>query len=63
MTKNKKNMVYSTNELISNEFWKGNNEEQLSFDYGIDKPNGYLLNPKGSRLIFFEECKNSQILI
>ena len=56
-------MVYSTNELISNEFWKGNNEEQLSFDYGIDKPNGYLLNPKGSRLIFFEECKNSQILI
>ena len=23
------------------------------------KPNGCLLNPEGSRLIFFEECKNT----
>ena len=56
-------MIYSTNELIRNEFWKENNEEQLYFDYGIGKPNGNLLNPEGSRLIFFEECKNPQVLI
>ena len=56
-------MISSTNELISNEFWKGNDEEQLYFDYGSGKTNGYLLNPEGSRLIFFEECKNPKILI
>ena len=32
-----------------------------TFSYGsrIDTPNGCLLNPEGSRLIFFERCKNS----
>ena len=31
------------------------------FSYGssIDTPNGCLLNPEGSRLIFFERCKKS----
>ena len=31
------------------------------FSYGsrIHTPNGCLLNPEGSRLIFFERCKNS----
>ena len=31
-----------------------------SFGCRIRTPNGCLLNPEGSRLIFFEECKNSQ---
>ena len=56
-------MIYSTNALISNEFWRGNNEEQLYFVHGASKPNGYLLTPEGRRLIFFEEWKNPQILI
>ena len=30
-----------------------------SFGCSTSKPNGCLLNPEGSRLIFFEECKNS----
>ena len=32
-----------------------------NFSYGsrIDTPNGCLLNPEGSRLIFFERCKKS----
>ena len=50
-------MIYSTNELIRNEFWKENNEEQLYFDYGKGKPNVYLLNPAGSRLIFSRNAK------
>ena len=31
------------------------------FSYGLrtDTPNGCLLNPEGSRLIFFERCKKS----
>ena len=31
------------------------------FSYGsrIDTPNGCLLNPEGSRLIFFERCRKS----
>ena len=28
-----------------------------SFGCGISKPNGCLLNPEGSKMIFFEECK------
>ena len=31
-----------------------------SFGCSTSAPNGCLLNPEGSRLIFFEECKNSQ---
>jgi len=30
-----------------------------SFGCSTSKPNGCLLNPEGSRMIFFEECKNS----
>ena len=30
-----------------------------SFGFGIRKPNGCLLNPEGSRIVFFEECKKS----
>ena len=30
-----------------------------SFGYSANTPNGCLLNPEGSRLIFFEECKKS----
>ncbi len=30
-----------------------------SFGCITNTPNGCLLNPEGSRLIFFEECKNS----
>ena len=30
-----------------------------SFGCGANAPNGCLLNPEGSRLIFFEEIKNS----
>ena len=30
-----------------------------SFGCSSSSPNGCLLNPEGSRLIFFEECKNS----
>ena len=30
-----------------------------SFGCNTSMPNGCLLNPEGSRLIFFEECKNS----
>ena len=29
------------------------------FGFSTSKPNGCLLNPEGSRMIFFEECKNS----
>ena len=28
-----------------------------SFGCGTSKPNGCLLNPEGSKMIFFEECK------
>ena len=31
----------------------------FSFGCGNSKPNGCLLNPEGSRIIFFEECKKS----
>ena len=31
-----------------------------SFGCSASRPNGCLLNPEGSRLIFFEECKNSR---
>ena len=31
-----------------------------SFGCSTSKPNGCLLNPEGSRLIFFEESKNTQ---
>ena len=30
-----------------------------SFGCGTSKPNGCLINPEGSRIIFFEECKKS----
>ena len=30
-----------------------------SFGCSTSTPNGCLLNPEGSRMIFFEECKNS----
>ena len=30
-----------------------------SFGCSTSMPNGCLLNPEGSRMIFFEECKNS----
>ena len=30
-----------------------------SFGCSTSTPNGCLLNPEGSRIIFFEECKNS----
>ena len=29
------------------------------FGFSIKKPSRCLLNPEGSRMIFFEECKNS----
>ena len=32
---------------------------KYSFGCSTSKPNGCLLNPEGSRIIFFEECKNS----
>ena len=34
-------------------------EPKYSFGCSTSKPNGCLLNPEGSRIIFFEECKNS----
>ena len=30
-----------------------------SFGCGTSNPNGCLINPEGSRIILFEECKNS----
>ena len=35
---------------------------RLNYSFGCipNAPNGCLVNPEGSRLIFFEECKNSQ---
>ena len=33
-------------------------EPKYSFGCSTSKPNGCLLNPEGSRMIFFEECKN-----
>ena len=38
----------------------GGDNAWSNFSYGsrIDTPNGCLLNPEGSRLIFFERCKN-----
>lgn len=40
----------------------GGDNAWSNFSYGsrIDTPNGCLLNPEGSRLIFFERCKKSQ---
>ena len=32
---------------------------KYSFGCSTSKPNGCLLNPEGSRMIFFEECTNS----
>jgi len=34
---------------------------RYNYSFGCDtsKPNGCLLNPEGSRMIFFEECKKS----
>ena len=29
-----------------------------SFGCGTSKPNGCLISPEGSKIIFFEECKN-----
>ena len=39
----------------------GGDNAWSNFSYGsrIDAPNGCLLNPEGSRLIFFETCKKS----
>ena len=34
-------------------------ERKYTFGCSISKPNGCLLNPEGSRMIFFEECKKS----
>tara|TARA_Y100000994_G_C15322972_1_gene288866 strand:+ start:103 stop:393 length:291 start_codon:yes stop_codon:yes gene_type:complete len=34
---------------------------RYSFGCSTSMPNGCLLNPEGSRLIFFEECRNSLI--
>ena len=34
-------------------------ETKYSFGCSTSKPNGCLLNPEGSRMIFFDECKNS----
>ena len=31
---------------------------KYSFGCSTSMPNGCLLNPEGSRMIFFEECKN-----
>jgi len=33
-------------------------EPKYSFGCSTSKPSGCLLNPEGSRMIFFEECKN-----
>ena len=39
----------------------GGDNAWSNFSYGrrIDTPNGCLLNPEGSRLIFFERCKKA----
>ena len=34
-------------------------EPKYLFGCSTSMPNGCLLNPEGSRMIFFEECKNS----
>ena len=34
-------------------------ESKYSFGCSTNKPRGCLLNPEGSRMIFFEECNNS----
>ena len=34
-------------------------ESNYSFGCSASKPSGCLLNPEGSRMIFFEECKKS----
>ena len=34
-------------------------DPKYSFGCSTSKPNGCLLNPEGSRIIFFEECKKS----
>ena len=38
---------------------QGTAQPSYSFGCGTNAPNGCLLNPEGSRLIFFEEIKNS----
>ena len=40
-------------------FGSGKNFSLFSFGARIDTPNGCLLNPEGSRLIFFDLCKRS----
>ena len=40
---------------------KGAALPNYSFGCGANAPNGCLLNPEGSRLIFFEEIKHSPI--
>ena len=37
-------------------------KSNYSFGCSTSMPNGCLLNPEGSRIIFFEECKNSHKL-
>ena len=37
----------------------GRMRRNYSFGCGTSKPNGCLLNPEGSRIIFFEGCKRS----
>ena len=41
-------------------FFKGRSAKN-NYSYGCStrRPNGCLLNPEGSKLIFFEECKTS----
>ena len=41
-----------------NNLSRGSMESKYLFGCSTCKPSGCLLNPEGSRIIFFEECKN-----
>ena len=59
MTAKQKEYNFSTNVLKFNSLLRGSMEPKYSFGCTTSKPNGCLLNTEGSRMIFFEECKNS----
>ena len=40
-------------------FGETNVWSNFSYGSGMDTPNGCLLNPEGSSLVFFEKCKKS----
>ena len=58
MTAKEKEFNFIVQMYKINRYLRESMEPKYSFGCSTSKPNGCLLNPEGSRMIFFEECKN-----